>query len=57
MSLLAGPERIEVGWWEKAEDLTIRDYFIAESTYAGLLWIYRERVAEDIGWFLHGIYG
>lgn len=57
LSLLAGPERIEVGWWEKADDLTIRDYFIAESTYAGLLWIYRERVAEDIGWFLHGIYG
>ena len=57
LTLLAGPERIEHGWWEKPEDLNLRDYFIAESEYAGLLWIYRERLAQDTGWYLHGIYG
>ncbi len=62
--LLAGPERLEAGWWGKAEDtgdgdddLTLRDYFIAESTLAGLLWIYRQRAAGDLAWYLHGVYG
>ncbi len=62
--LLAGPERLEAGWWGKAEDagdgdedLTLRDYFIAESTLAGLLWIYRQRAADDLAWYLHGVYG
>ena len=57
LTLLAGPERIEFGWWETREDLTLRDYFIAESQFAGLLWIYRQRLSDTIGWFLHGIYG
>ncbi len=58
LTLLAGPERIEAGWWEAAGDLTQRDYFIAESEYAGLVWIYRERIPDQgPGWFLHGIYG
>ena len=57
LSLLAGPERIEFGWWETSDDLTLRDYFIAESQFAGLLWIYRQRLSDTIGWFLHGIYG
>jgi protein ImuB len=48
--LLAGPERIESGWWDGAE--ARRDYFIARSD-ASLLWIYRER---EGGWFLHGIF-
>lgn len=62
--LLAGPERLEAGWWGSAEDagdgdedLTLRDYFIAESTLAGLLWIYRQRAAGDLAWYLHGVYG
>jgi len=62
--LLAGPERLEAGWWGQAEgagdgdeDLNLRDYFIAESTLAGLLWIYRQRAAGDLAWYLHGVYG
>lgn len=58
LTLLAGPERLETGWWNETGDLTQRDYYIAESEHAGLLWIYRERLPEHgLGWYLHGIYG
>lgn len=50
-ALLAGPERIESGWWDEAEAL--RDYFIARIGKASLGWIYRERGG---GWFLHGYF-
>jgi protein ImuB len=57
-ALLAGPERIDSGWWDGAG--TRRDYFIAR-TGRSLAWIYRERgqAAPDKqrqGWFLHGIF-
>ena len=61
-ALLAGPERIDSGWWDGAE--ARRDYFIAR-TGRSLAWIYRERSAENCGagpierrggWFLHGIF-
>ncbi len=57
LKLLAGPERIESGWWdggEAAGDLR-RDYFIALSTNACWLWIYRECRAPG-GWFLQGYF-
>jgi protein ImuB len=82
LQLMAGPERIETGWWPECDgdgdsaeegdnptnegDLTLRDYFIASSEMAGLLWIYRQRIglaqpdalgAAPVGWYLHGIYG
>lgn len=50
-TLLAGPERIETGWWDGAE--ARRDYFIARTGTASLAWIYRER---EGGWFLHGLF-
>jgi protein ImuB len=50
-ALLAGPERIESGWWDGAE--AQRDYFIARTGQASLAWIYRERGAR---WFLHGYF-
>jgi protein ImuB len=53
LTLLAGPERIESGWWDGA-DVT-RDYFVARTATQSLLWIYRER--QDIGaWYLHGFF-
>jgi protein ImuB len=48
-TLLAGPERIESGWWDG--DDVVRDYFIA-ARGASLAWIYR---AHE-GWFLHGLF-
>jgi protein ImuB len=54
-TLLAGPERIESGWWDGAE--ARRDYFIARTGKASLAWIYRERGAQAReGWFLHGLF-
>ena len=46
-AVLAGPERIESGWWD-GEDVA-RDYFIA-ARGGSLAWIFRARE----GWFLHG---
>jgi protein ImuB len=51
--LLAGPERIESGWWD-GHDVT-RDYFVATNPAEALLWIYRERDREG-RWFLHGFF-
>ena len=49
-TLLAGPERIESGWWD-GEDVA-RDYFIARTRAGSLSWIYR----APEGWFLHGLF-
>jgi protein ImuB len=53
LALLAGPERIESGWWDGA-DVT-RDYFVARDPSAALLWIYRD-CHENGGWYLHGYF-
>lgn len=42
LQLLAGPERIETGWWDGAP--ATRDYFIAQSHDGSLVWIYRQRL-------------
>ena len=57
LTLLAGPERIETGWWDDA--LALRDYFIAENDRHVLLWIFRLRPdgqGPEEGWFLHGFF-
>ena len=61
LELLAGPQRIEAGWHEMEVHWALRDYFVARSVAAGLLWIYRERLAgaggqEKAHWYLHGIF-
>jgi protein ImuB len=59
LRLLVGPQRLETGWWDaSAEGPAVRDYFIARSDHAGLLWIYRERAgqAPAVRWYLHGVY-
>jgi protein ImuB len=56
--------RIETGWWEGGRP-ALRDYFIARSEEAGLVWIYRERPlqltqgleqARNFRWYLQGLY-
>ena len=60
LRLLAGPERIESGWWDSGEandakgDIR-RDYFVALSSDGGWLWIYRDAKLPG-GWFLHGYF-
>jgi len=58
LALLAGPERIEAGWWDlgQAQRATVhRDYFVARNPSGQTLWIYRELTAPH-NWFLHGFF-
>lgn len=52
--------RVETAWWEEGGP-ACRDYFIARSSEAGLVWIYRERpsgegLAQGARWYLQGLY-
>jgi protein ImuB len=52
---LAGPERIESGWWDG--DDTKRDYFVARLPNASLAWVYREAGRGSAWeWYLHGLF-
>lgn len=53
LQLLAGPERIESGWWD-GDDLR-RDYFLARTSDGARLWVFRTFGAKA-GWFVHGIF-
>jgi protein ImuB len=54
---LARLYRVETAWWEEGGP-ACRDYFIARSEEAGLVWIYRERPGGqgNSRWFLQGLY-
>jgi protein ImuB len=52
--LLAGPERIETGWWDGDE--ASRDYFVARLPDGALGWVYREADLGSVHWFLHGLF-
>jgi protein ImuB len=57
LQLLAGPERLECGWWDGQPAL--RDYFIAQAASGALVWIYRHRMpveGGEPGWFLQGLF-
>ncbi|MFO1253351.1 MAG: hypothetical protein U1E77_19975 [Inhella sp.] len=58
LTLLAGPQRIEAGWWDTEAPACSRDYYLAHSARAGLLWLFRERRAArgEAAWFLHGMF-
>ncbi len=60
LQLLTRARRLEGAWWDVTRtEPVLRDYFIARSEAAGLLWIFRERLAAEqdrAQWFLHGIY-
>jgi protein ImuB len=52
---LIGPaERIECGWWDGK--LVVRDYFVAQGAEPAWYWVYRERLGDDIRWYLHGLF-
>jgi protein ImuB len=62
LQLLVGPDRVEAGWWHRVEGeggrkhMNVqRDYWVAMSAHAGILWIYQQRLAdEETAWYLHG---
>lgn len=65
LHLLSGPHRVEGGWWHRLPDdagqqqaqTVVRDYWVALSEHAGVLWVYQTRLAnEDTAWFLQGVF-
>lgn len=63
LQLLAGPQRIEGGWWQldvalpQGHAQQQRDYFLALSAGHLLLWVFQQRLSEfEHGWFLHGVF-
>lgn len=62
LQLLAGPHSVEGGWWHRDEAAgvvltVVRDYWVAESPHAGLLWVFRAKLNDGAAWFLHGTFG
>jgi protein ImuB len=53
LTLLAGPERIESGWWDGND--ARRDYFVATDPQGRRFWVFRER-HNGRDWFLQGIF-
>ena len=64
LQLLAGPHRVEGGWWDRTTEAGMqstrnvaRDYWVALSEHAGVLWVFQTRLANDeTAWFLHGTF-
>ncbi|MDI1243810.1 MAG: DNA polymerase Y family protein, partial [Rhodoferax sp.] len=66
LQLLLGPQRMEGGWWHRVKDAeggqlslqVARDYWVALSQHAGVLWIFQQRLPRDeaASWYLHGIF-
>lgn len=53
LKLVAGPERIESGWWDEHD--VARDYYTAENGNGQKLWVFRDHRTR--GWYLHGLFG
>jgi len=49
---LAGPERIESGWWDGAG--VARDYYRMRTRSGAEFWVFRDRARG--GWYLHGYF-
>lgn len=70
LQLLSGPHRVEGGWWHRlpqrdgqgdsqvVAQTVYRDYWVALSEHAGVLWVFQTRLAEEAtaSWFLHGTF-
>ena len=50
--LLAGPERIESGWWDGAD--VARDYYLARGEHGAQLWVFHD--LRSGVWCLHGLW-
>ncbi len=52
LSITAGPERIESGWWDGRD--VARDYYVARDGSGARVWVYRDRLSE--AWFVQGLF-
>ena len=50
--LIAGPERIESGWWDRCD--VARDYYLAQGADGSRQWVYQD-LRNGI-WYLHGLW-
>ena len=50
--LLAGPERIESGWWDGAD--VARDYYLARGEHGAQLWVFHD--LRSGAWCVHGLW-
>ena len=53
IALIAGPERIEAGWWDGKS--VRRDYYVARNGNGAVLWIYCLH-HEPLRWYMHGVF-
>ena len=53
LQLVAGPERIEAGWWDGFD--VARDYHLALGPQHQLLWVFRE-LRDGESWFVQGLF-
>ncbi len=53
LALLAGPERIDTGWWDGRT--VARDYFVAKNPQKEICWIFRD-YRHGKKWYLHGYF-
>lgn len=51
MHILAGPERMETGWWDS--DPMRRDYYVVETEQGQRAWVFCA-AGEQVGWMLQG---
>ncbi len=53
LALLAGPERIDTGWWDGRP--VVRDYYVARNAEQEICWVFRDyRFGKK--WYLHGYF-
>lgn len=50
--LVAGPERIESGWWDRGD--VARDYYLARGDDGSRQWVYQD--LRSGVWYLHGLW-
>lgn len=55
LRIIAGPERIESGWWDQAD--ARRDYYVVETAHGQRGWAFRTRNDPHAPWMLHGWFG
>jgi protein ImuB len=53
LTLLAGPERIDTGWWDSKP--VARDYFVATNSHHEICWVFRD-YRQGKRWYLHGFF-
>jgi protein ImuB len=53
VDLIAGPERIETGWWN--EQPALRDYYVGRNPHQETMWLYQD-LRDLSSWHLHGYF-